>query len=314
MFENFPLFPDQASTTASKVDGLYAYLVGISAFFSVLIFLAVMFFAIRYRRKHQGQLAKTFHTNVKLEIVWSVVPLVLALTMFGWGATVYFEMWTQPREGLDVYVVGKQWMWNLFHAEEGQKELNELHVPVGRKIRLTMISEDVIHSFFVPAFRVKADVLPGKYTRMWFEPTKPGRYHLYCAEYCGTKHSEMKGSIVVLPPVQFEEWLSGGSPTQPLETVGERLFEQLGCKSCHGGLGNQRGPALAGIYGREVALEDGRIVVADEEYLRRSILNPKTEIVAGFEPLMPTFEGQVSEEQLLQLISYLKSLEVKESD
>ncbi len=314
MFENFPLFPDQVSASAGKVDALYAFLVIVTIVFSVLIFTAVLFFAVRYRRRKQGELAKTVHSSLKLEIVWSVVPLILALIMFGWGADLYFEMWRPPTEALDVFVVGKQWMWNLLHTEEGQKELNTLHVPLGQKIRLTMISEDVIHSFYIPAARVKADVLPGRYTRLWFEPTKAGEYHLFCAEYCGTKHSAMIGKVIVMPPVEYERWLSGGAGSEPLDVAGERLFGQLGCQSCHGAEGNQRGPSLAGVFGSKVQLQDGRVIVSDENYIRESILNPKAKIVAGYEPLMPTYEGQVSEEQLIQLISYLKTLDEKDSN
>ncbi|MEQ8762303.1 MAG: cytochrome c oxidase subunit II [Planctomycetota bacterium] len=314
MSDNIPFFPDQASAAASKVDALYAFLVAVTIVFSVLIFALIFYFAVRYRRSRMGERAKTVKSSLKLEIAWSVVPLVLSLTMFAWGADLYFEMRKLPREALDISVIGKQWMWNLTHIEEGNKELNALHVPLGRKVRLTMISEDVIHSFYIPAFRVKADVLPGRYTQLWFEPSKAGEYHLFCAEYCGTKHSEMIGKVVVMTPVDYERWLSGGGTNEPLDVAGERLFEQLGCASCHGAEGNQRGPRLAGLFEKKVQLADGRVVVADENYLRQSILQPKAAVVAGFEPLMPTYEGQVSEEQIVQLISYLKSLGEKEAN
>jgi cytochrome c oxidase subunit 2 len=204
--------------------------------------------------------------------------------------------------------MGKQWMWKAQHPL-GKSEINMLHVPVNQPVKLIMTSQDVIHSFYIPAFRVKKDVLPGRYTELWFEATKTGEYHLFCAEYCGTEHSQMIGSVVVMEQLEYERWLSGNVAGESMAAAGQRLFEQRGCASCHAGTSDARGPALAGLFGKEVQLEDGRTVTADESYLRESILNPQAKVVAGYSPVMPTFEGQISEEGLLQLVAYIKSLE-----
>jgi cytochrome c oxidase subunit 2 len=230
------------------------------------------------------------------------------MTMFGWGARLYFEQYKPPQNAVEVYVVGKQWMWKLQHAT-GQREINELHVPVGRKIKLIMTSEDVIHDFFVPAFRTKADVVPGRYTTLWFEATTPGKYHLFCAEYCGMNHSGMTGSVYVMEPREFDNWLAGNTGTTSPAAAGQQLFQSLGCASCHGANGEGgRGPTLAGLLGRPTPLEGGQTVKPDEAYIRESIVNPGAKIVAGFQPIMPTFQGQVTEDQLVQLIAFIKSL------
>jgi cytochrome c oxidase subunit 2 len=242
-----------------------------------------------------------------LEIAWSVIPLPITMVIFVWGASVFFAMSRPPQETLNIYVVGKQWMWKFQHLD-GQREINELHVPVGRAVKLIMTSEDVIHDVFVPAFRVKADVLPGRYTHIWFQATKPGRYHLFCAEYCGTRHSGMTGEVVVLEPSEYQTWLSGGVPEGSLASTGEKLFQDLACVTCHRGDTQARGPVLQGLFGKTVLLQNGESVTADEAYLRESILNPGARITAGFQPIMPTFQGQISEEQLLALIEYIKSL------
>jgi len=223
---------------------------------------------------------------------------------------VFFEQYKPPTNAIEVYVVGKQWMWKLQHAT-GQREINELHVPVGRKVKLIMTSEDVIHDFFVPAFRTKADVVPGRYTTMWFEATKAGQYHLFCAEYCGMNHSGMTGSVIVMEPRDFDNWLSGNTGNMTPATAGQQLYQTLGCASCHGANGEGgRGPALTGTFGSQVSLANGGAVIADEAYLRESIINPQAKIVTGFGPIMPTFQGQVSEDQLMQLVAYIKSLHV----
>src|SRR5207244_2780293 len=211
-----------------------------------------------------------------------------------------------PDDALEVYVVAKQWMWKLQHME-GQREINELHIPTGRAVRLRMTSEDVIHSFYVPAFRVKQDVLPGRYTQIWFNPTKPGKYHLFCAEYCGTKHSGMIGWVYVMDPPEYQAWLSGGSGEGSLASRGDKLFQDLACTNCHKSDGTGRGPNLEGIFGKTVELEGGQRITVDEAYLRESILSPQAKIAAGYQPIMPTFQGLVTEDQLLQLIEYIKS-------
>ncbi len=306
MFENFPLWPARASTTAGNVDALYVFLVTISAFMTAAIFTMIFVFAVRYRRQRNVQ-AEQIEGSVPLEITWSVIPLFIFLFIFAWGAFIYFQERTMPRGATTVYVVAKQWMWKLQH-EEGQREINELHVPVGRDVKLIMTSQDVIHSFYVPAFRIKQDVLPGRYTTMWFRATKAGTYHLFCAEYCGTQHSGMIGQIVVMEPAQYQAWLSGGPATGSLAQNGQAIFQQLGCSTCHRFDTQGRGPNLVGLFGKPVQLEDGRIVTADESYVRESILSPSAKVVSGFKPIMPVFQGLVSEEQLNALVEYVKSL------
>jgi len=226
--------------------------------------------------------------------------------IFVWGANVFFAMSAPPEETLNIYVVGKQWMWKFQHLD-GQREINELHVPLGRAVKLIMTSEDVIHDVFVPAFRVKADVLPGRYTNIWFQATKPGRYHLFCAEYCGTRHSGMIGEVTVMEPSEYQAWLSGGTGEGSLASAGEKLFQDLACVTCHRSDAQGRGPALQGLFGKTVQLQSGETIVADEAYLRESILQPGSRITAGFQPIMPSFQGLVTEDQLLQLIEYIKS-------
>ena len=303
-----PLVPDSASTLSWKVDALYFYLSGVTLFFALLISGMLIFFVIRYRRRTPYEIPRPIAGSHKLETLWTIIPFLIAMTMFGWGARLYFEQYKPPENAIEVYVVGKQWMWKLQHAT-GQREINELHVPVGRKIKLIMTSEDVIHDFFVPAFRTKADVVPGRYTTLWFEATTPGKYHLFCAEYCGMNHSGMTGWIYVMEPREFDNWLAGSTGTTSPAAAGQQLFQSLGCASCHGANGEGgRGPTLAGLFGRSTPLEGGQTIKADEVYIRESILNPGAKIVAGFQPIMPTFQGQVTEDQLVQLIAFIKSL------
>jgi len=303
-----PLIPESASTFSWRVDALYFYLSGVTLFFTLLICATLIFFVIRYRRRTPYEIPRPIAGSHKLETLWTVIPFLIAMTMFGWGARLYFEQYKPPQNAMEIYVVGKQWMWKLQHAT-GQREINELHVPVGRKIKLIMTSEDVIHDFFVPAFRTKADVVPGRYTTIWFEATKPGKYHLLCAEYCGMNHSGMTGSVYVMEPREFDNWLSGNAGNASPAAAGRELFQTLGCASCHGANGEGgRGPTLAGLIGRQTPLEGGQSIKADEAYIRESILNPQAKIVAGFPPIMPTFQGQVTEDQLVQLVAFIKSL------
>jgi len=302
-----PLFPESASNFAPDVDHLLYYLVAVSVFFTVLIFASIFYFAIRYRRRSDNELPKPIHASLVLEIAWSVIPFGLTMVMFAWGANIFFKESRPPKDAMQIYVVAKQWMWKLQHME-GQREINELHIPVGRPVKLTMTSEDAIHSFFVPAFRTKQDVVPGRYSTTWFTATKPGKYHLFCAEYCGTKHSGMTGWIYAMEPQDYQAWLSGGRSFGSLAENGEKLFQDLACGNCHKADGSGRCPSLVGLYGRSVQLADGRYVNADEAYLRESILQPNAKIVAGYQPLMPTFQGQVTEEGVLELIEYIKSL------
>ena len=312
MWDDAPLFPRAATDIARDVDALYFYLVGISVFFATLISLTLLFFVVRYRRR-AGVAATQVEGSLKLEIVWTAIPLVIALSVFAWGARLYVDISRTPADAMDVYVTGKQWMWKIQHPQ-GQREINELHVPAGETVRLTMNSEDVIHDFFVPAFRVKSDVVPGMVTTSWFRAEVPGEYHLFCAEYCGTKHSEMIGKVIVLEPSEYQQWLSGVEAGLSMEDAGARLFEELRCVTCHGGQPGARGPSLVGAWGTEVPLEGGGAVAFDENYVRRSLISPGTELARGYDAIMPTFEGQVSEEQILQIIAYLKSLEAAETE
>ena len=306
------LFPRSASTVSDSIDALYFFLIGVSVFFTALIVFALVVFSIRYRRR-EGHRATQIEGSTALEVLWTVIPLGLVLIMFVWGAKLYVRVKTPPKDGMEFYVTGKQWMWKLQHPT-GQREINTLHVPVGEPISLTMISEDVIHDLFVPAFRVKADVVPGYYSRLWFEATEVGEYHLFCAEYCGTKHSEMIGKVVVMDPADYQAWLSGQpAGVDPVE-AGRILFENMRCVTCHAAGSGQRGPDLAGRFGTTVLNEDGTMVLFDEDHVRESILEPKRKISAGYEPLMPTYEGQLGEEQILQIIAYLKTLEAPEGD
>jgi cytochrome c oxidase subunit 2 len=288
------------------VDALYIFLVVLSAFMSVAIFLMILAFAARYRRR-PGHAAEQIEGSTILEITWSVIPFGVFVVIFVWGAVIFFQERTPPRGATEIYVVAKQWMWKLEH-EEGHREINELHVPVGRDVKMILTSQDVIHSFYVPAFRIKQDVVPGRYTTAWFRPTRPGTYHLFCAEYCGTQHSGMIGQVVVMEPSQYEAWLGGGGTTGSLASTGQTLFQQLACSTCHRSDTQGRGPNLAGTFGKPVVLEDGRTVIEDENYIRESILNPSAKIVAGFKPIMPPFQGMVTEEQLNALVAYIKSL------
>ncbi|MEQ1869777.1 MAG: cytochrome c oxidase subunit II [Vicinamibacterales bacterium] len=307
MWTGTPLFPDAASTIAGQVDALYFFLVALTAFFSILIAGLIVVYAVKYKRTSPDQVGARIHGGLALEIAWTVIPLLISMVIFAWGAQVFFALSKPPDETLNIYVVGKQWMWKLQHLD-GQREINQLHVPVGRPVKLIMTSEDVIHDFFVPAFRVKADVIPGRYTHIWFEATKAGTYPLYCAEYCGTKHSGMIGQIIVMEPDQFQAWLSAGAQEGSLASAGEKLFTDLACITCHKSETQGRGPSLKGLFGTKVQLMTGESATVDEAYVRESVLTPAAKIVHGFQPVMPTFQGLVSEEQLLQLIEYVKSL------
>jgi cytochrome c oxidase subunit II len=310
---SFQLFPDAASSIAGTVDGLYAYMVLVSAFFSLLIAFLVVFFAVKYRRKGNEvppQADEHSLGGMVLEIVWSVIPLGLSLIMFAWGASIFFTESRPPADSMEIYVTGKQWMWKIQH-NEGAREINELHVPVNRDIRLTLTSEDVIHDFYVPAFRTKTDVVPGRYTTEWFRPTKVGEYHIFCAEYCGTKHSGMIGTVYVMNEGDYDKWLAQGSGEGSMAEQGESLFNQLGCGTCHPSVLNKengRCPNLNGLFGTTVILKDGSRVRADESYIRESVLYPQAKIVAGYDDIMPTFKGLISEDGLLKLVEYIKSI------
>ena len=303
-----PLFPEQASTFAWQVDLLYFYLIAVSIAFTIPIVVAIFFFAIKYRETEKFATPEEMHGSMVLETVWSIIPFVISMTIFLGGAIVFFNQYTPPEDSMEIYVVGKQWMWKAQH-ETGQREINELHIPVGRNVKLTMTTEDVLHSFYIPAFRTKADVVPGRYTYLWFNATVPGKYHLFCAEYCGLNHSGMGGWVYVMEQRDFDNWLSGNVSGQTPVEAGKELFtNKLGCASCHAGGPAQRGAKLENVFNTDVHLVGGGVVKADENYIRNSILNPTSQVVEGFQPIMPTFKGQVTEEQLNSLVAYIKSL------
>jgi cytochrome c oxidase subunit 2 len=305
MERGFQLFPEQASTFAARVDHLLYFLLGVTTFFSLLICILIVYFAVKYRRRPDRE-PEQIHTVMGLELFWTAVPTILVLVMFVWASDVYMDQTTPPTGAEDIYVVGRQWMWKIQHTN-GRREINELHVPVGRAVKITLTSQDVIHSFFIPVFRTKTDAVPGTYRTMWFQATKPGEYHLFCAEYCGTDHSHMIGRVVVMQDVEYQQWLGGYTEKTPVEE-GAQLFTQFDCSSCHNTGQRQRCPTLGGLYGTQVALDDGSKALFDEAYIRESVIDPNAKIVKGFQPVMPSFRGQISEEQMLALISYIKSL------
>lgn len=301
------LMPEAASPFAGQVDAYFWFLIAVSLFFTLLIAAVLTFFAIRFRRRNATERGTGQHPSMLLEIAWSAIPFVLAMVMFFWATHLYFVSAKAPPNTMEILVTGKQWMWKLQHPT-GRREVNTLHVPVGQPIKLTMTSEDVIHSFFVPAFRMKMDVVPGRYTTMWFHPTEVGDYRLLCAEYCGTEHSLMGGWVHVMEPEDYAAWISGVSGDLSPVEAGANLFSSLGCAACHNNQPGAQGPSLDNVFGHEVELADGTTVTADEDYIRRSILDPNADMVAGYQPIMPTFQGLVSEAQLMQLVAYVKSL------
>lgn len=302
------LLPPGASTVAGGYDALFLGLLAITGFAVFAIFALIVFFAIRYRAGSPANRSAPPPNNRRLEIAWIVVPLLIFLAIFAWGARTYSALYRTPADAMPVFVVAKQWMWKLEHAN-GKREINELHVPVGRPVRLLMTSQDAIHSFFVPAFRIKQDVLPGRYTALWFTATQAGEYKLFCAEFCGSLHSQMGGRVVALPPEEFANWLAAGRPEKSLAARGFAKFRQHGCSGCHAVASTVHAPDLTGLLGRHVALADGRRVVADETYIRDSILLPRKDVVAGFAPIMPSFAGQIAEEDLMAIIEYIRSTE-----
>ncbi len=305
MWAHLPLFPVRGSSMAGHVDALYFALVAMAAFFTFLVSAVILYFAIRYRKERNPQPTQ-IHGSTALELLWTGIPLGIVMVIFVWSAVIFFMQTRPPKDSMEVYLVGKQWMWKFQHTE-GQREINELHVPVGRDVRMIMTSQDVIHSFYVPAFRIKADVLPGRYTSTWFRATEPGRYHLFCAEYCGTQHSGMIGEIVVMNVADYEKWSTSGVDGS-LASAGEKSFQQYGCSMCHRTDAAGRGPNLVGVFSHPVLLDDGRTVTADESYIRESILNPGAKIASGFKNIMPTFQGQLSEEEVIGLVAYIKAL------
>jgi cytochrome c oxidase subunit 2 len=304
---NFPIFPKAASTTAAQTDDLFFLLLLASAVVMAFVFLPMLFFLFKYRRGQKANRVDPKLPEMKIEITWTIVPFFIFIGFFVLGAKAYFNEEVPPANALEINVVGKQWMWKIQH-QEGNREINELHIPVNRAVKLTLASEDVIHSFFVPAFRIKQDVVPGRFTTEWFQPTRIGAYRFYCSEYCGADHSKMQGTVYVMSPMDYQNWLARGKPQNSLAQSGENLFRQLGCSGCHVNSKAVHAPALEGLYQKLVPLSDKTFVRADDKYIRDSILLPASQIVAGCQPLMPTYEGHISEDELLQLIAYIKSI------
>jgi cytochrome c oxidase subunit 2 len=303
-------FPQRASTMAGQVDHVTLFVLIICSFFALLVAALIVFFSIRYHHSAAADRSRPPHMNIPIEIVWTAVPLLLCLVMFAWGARLFVRMHQAPKDAIEINVVGKQWMWKIQHPQ-GRREINTLHVPAGRPVKLLMTSEDVIHSFFMPAFRIKQDVLPGRYTSEWFEATRVGAYPIYCAQLCGTFHADMIGTVIVMPPADYDRWVvspsSADSRVATMSQTGQTLFIQYGCASCHQSKDFKRGPSLHGVFGKTVRLQNGQTVTADENYLRESILRPRAKLVDGYSPLMPTYEGQLDEEQIQRLIAYLKT-------
>ncbi len=303
------MLPEQASTYAPEVDNLYLFLVGTTIFFTVLISAAILYFFVKFRRRSESEVPRPVAGSMVLETAWTVIPFFISIGMFAWGAKIYLDQYTIPNDAQDIYVVAKQWMWKFQHPE-GQREINELHIPVGKKIRFVMATEDVIHSFYIPAFRIKEDVVPGpnRYSTVWAEATMTGTFHIFCAEYCGTSHSGMIGWVTVMDDKDYQAWLSGGAAQGSMAERGANLFQQFGCITCHKSDGSGQCPKLEGKYGTMETLQGGEKVLIDDSYIRESILSPLAKIVAGYQPIMPSFQGQASEEQLQMLIAYIKSI------
>jgi len=303
---NFALIPPEASRIAPQMDALLFFLILVSLIGLTIVILLVTSFSILYSQKRHP-VAVQIEGSTLLEATWTIIPLGLFLVMFVWGALIYFRVYTPPANAMNIYVVGKQWMWKAEHPG-GQHEINSLHIPMGRPIQLTLISQDVFHSFSIPAFRVKREAIPGRYTTVWFEATSPGTYHLFCTQYCGTNHSQMIGDIVVLTPEGYRKWLDESTSGMSLAQNGGRLFASLSCGACHNTRPDARGPNLANVYGANLALSSGGTVTADDAYLRESILNPSQHVTQGYAPIMPTYQGQISEEGVIALVEFIKNL------
>ncbi len=306
------IFPEQASTTAHAVDQLFVFLTIACGSVGLLVAFLLFYFAIRYRRR-PGQVAAPAQTHAPraLEWFWTIAPLFVFIVMFFWGATVYLNAYRAPDDAPVVYGIGKQWMWKFQHPE-GQREINRLHVPVGRPVRVLLTSEDVIHSFFVPAFRVHMDVLPRRYTSVWFQPTQAGTFHLFCSQFCGTQHAEMIGEVVAMSPADYQRWLNSTAEGS-LALQGRKVFLKYRCLSCHSPTAGSRAPSLENLFGQPVLLRSGETVTADEQYIRESIVHPAAQVVAPYDPIMPTFDGLISTEELNELVAYIKTLKAGET-
>lgn len=307
----FPLFPEQASVGAVMVDELFFFVLAITFFFTALVFALLCLFSVKYRRRSEADCPKRITGSLRLELFWTIVPAIISVFIFVWGVKVYFYLVQPPVDATEIYVVGKQWMWKIQHPE-GQREINQLHIPVGQPFKITATSEDVIHSFYVPAFRTKVDVLPNRYVNTWFEATKPGTYHLFCAEMCGVGHANMIGQVTVMAPADYQAWLDSNAEGS-LALEGRKLFLKYQCIACHSANAQGRGPTLEGIYKKPIQLTDGRTVIADDTYLRESIYVPDSKVAAGFQPIMPAFQGRMDEDEIIAIIAFLKGLKAGET-
>jgi cytochrome c oxidase subunit 2 len=308
----FPWWPPTASAYASQVNFLFGSLLIIGALTAGLVIFLLAFFANKYRHGSKAVRHEPTKKTWRWEVGWTTASLLIFVGLAMWGANLYVHLYNPPPNALQIFVVGKQWMWKAQHPG-GQREINQLHVPVGQDVRLVMASQDVIHSFFIPALRIKQDVVPGRYETMWFRANKVGRYHLFCSEYCGTDHAHMGGWIYVMNPRDFADWLQAQGGQKTLAAQGEQLFHSYGCSGCHEPGGTVRAPNLQGVFGSPVPLSDGSVVTADERYIRDSILDPQAQIAAGYQPVMPTFAGQISEDDLAKLVAYIESIGPKQS-
>jgi cytochrome c oxidase subunit 2 len=301
------LFPAEASTIAPYMDALYFFLILITIVGMTLVLVLLVVFSLKYRRE-KNPVATQIEGSTLLEATWTIIPLALFLVCFVWGALLYFRIYNPPANSMNIYIVGKQWMWKAEHPG-GQHEINSLHVPTGRPVQLTMISQDVFHSYSIPEFRVKREVIPGRYTTVWFNATEPGVYHLFCTQYCGTQHSGMIGEVTAMSPADYEKWADQSTSGMSLAQNGERLFASMGCNACHSGTATARGPNLAGVFGSKLTLTNGSQVLVNEAYLRDAILNPSQHVTSGFQPIMPTYQGQISEDGLIDIVEYIKQLQ-----
>lgn len=301
-----PFLPPQASTIAQDVDQIFLTLLLLTIFFTGVVLALIIVAAVKFRRRSPIELGRGLTINPRFEWGGMAFLGVLAMGMFVWAGGTYIKMFTPPADATPVFVTGRMWMWKAQHPN-GMREQNTLHVELGKPVKLIMTSEDVIHSFYVPAFRIHTDVLPGRYTVQWFTPTQVGVYRLMCSEYCGTGHGVMGGEVVVMSSEDFQAWM-GGSGTAPTAAAGERLFQEQGCVACHSGAQGAPGPALAGLFGRQVQLASGQTVMADENYIQESILNPSAKVVQGYQPIMPAYEGRLTDEQVFALVTYIESL------
>jgi cytochrome c oxidase subunit 2 len=305
-FLGFPLVPDQASDSARKIDNLFLFILIVTGGMGLLVGFLLVVFGIRYRRRSERDVTPRITGFPLLEWSWTLAPFGVFAIMFGWGLYAFRDNYRPPPDAYEVFVVGKQWMWKVQHPG-GRREINELHIAVNRPVKVTFISEDVIHDFAVPAFRSKIDVLPGRYVSTWYLPTRTGRFHLFCDQFCGTSHARMVGSVVVMSPEELEAWSQDKAEGAPA-LEGRKLFLKFQCVACHSADERAKAPVLEGLFGRKVALKRGGSTVADFRYLRDSILTPSKEVVEGWEPLMPSFQGQVSEDELFQLLAFLRAL------